>query len=1050
MPFKLKKMVTNSPDITNLLVDVIWDISGNTPAVELVNNSTGPNLGNMTYAFKIKSPSGTWIYDGDIDTPDITGVWSGFTFYSANPGNVSPDPTQFIVAPWPLPFRQIEWSGANYSLTVFAKDSHGNIFELDFSQQICHPAGNKSNSKNTYGLGIVALKMDCGTASSFFEDITNTSYLGNAGTRESSQLKVLYPDDETDTAPAPFIIQNFSNAIVPISYDSSNYELVYNSVFLYDFGNGSFVRIKYYIKKQFSVVCNIDLCPLVCAYDKMLDKLASGDCTNATELTQKSIIINGKLNLAMIAKSQPLCGIDLFALIEEIKLIGGFDCDCCAPNGIQPFNGATIGDYNFQIIPGGGDIGGSVSVTGNNIQFTLYDKSYIFKMCDDVPTAAFTVTPSINGSQKTYCLNVNLSTLAGDILTATKNDAGLVALFNSIVEVATSNLSLIVDGGCIFNSTASCDYTFDLATIPASSTYAILTSIKVGILSKSLNFPFNLTNLAALQTYLNTLNIGVFTVANAGGGNVTISSSDNTYGIIALTYKVAPTNFIANQTTNCTGYAPLSANEVVQKIIYYLCGITDNEVTTSMDYTISYIDPTDNTLKTVTVNGGAQLNAFITTLLDRGADTANYVISLKPITCDNILNVFPQNTIATLQPNDFLLGTKNGECAQVGPMEAFLSMLTNAAFSQEILDAFCVLNKLCNAGQVCTPFSILSTYNIFDSPADNMMQIVVDTAHPLATTAGIAGYRIDINSSIMGRSPDFYGQIPISNNPAAPTVFTSAPVSEGQYLIVLTPTYSGSVNCPAINIQTQPCGQITSFGLSISADNKTIYINYTASCLFIYYNIRFPNGSFYTGIVPNTGAQIAILLSTITSFQSGTYTVYLKPACNVTTGWFGASTNTATIFLPITQLLARLGNNTDSICNLAQIPVYSPTPFGAGAKLYYDAAATNPVTGFYYIEVTGGEIWFLNQTNTVQYDTGLNCNTGIAGVYRINSDSGTICSAGTTVLYTKVPFAIGVTMYLDPACIDIVTSATFIVLAAGGNVYNLSDLGVVGSSVGSC
>ncbi len=100
-------------------------------------------------------------------------------------------------------------------------------------------------------------------------------------------------------------------------------------------------------------------------------------------------------------------------------------------------------------------------------------------MADTVPTSAFTVIPSTTGYTKTYELNVNLTTLATDLLNTISSNQGLVNLFNSLVNITASNFQLIVDGDCIFQNSSSCDYTFQLAGIPASSTFTGISTAKL-------------------------------------------------------------------------------------------------------------------------------------------------------------------------------------------------------------------------------------------------------------------------------------------------------------------------------------------------------------------------------------------------------------------------------------------------------------------------------------------------------------------------------------------------------------------------------------------
>lgn len=786
-------MITpNSPDISTLSVIVTWDISGSTPLISLVNQSTGVNLANVSYAFLVKSPSSTIIHDGNIATPDITGVWS----------------TDTLTDPWPRPFNQIEWSGADFSCQIFAKDSVGNIYQYTVFQSICRPAGNAPTSITTYGLGVVNITPNYNNASLFFENETNTSYKGLSGTQISSQLKVLYPDDETDTAPAPFVINNFSSAIVPVTYDSPNYEFVYQSVFTYDFGNGSIVKIKYYRKRTFPVNFNIDLCPLVCEYERLLQKIETGDCQDAAEANRKALLISGKLNIAMIAKLQPLCGIDLPAIIEEIKLIGGFTCDCCTPSGIAPFNSANLGDYNFQIVPGGGDINGYVTVTGNNIQFTLFDKSYVFKICDNQITTAFTVIPSTSGFTKTYCLNVNMTQLATDLATTIQNSADLINLWSFL---GGETPLFIGDGKCIFQSVPECNYTFTLAHIPDDASFARLTSLTINGTVITPNFAFNSSNLSSFQAYLNSLNSGTWTISEPLSGTILIQSSNNQNTVANLLYSVISNNYVASLNKICGSYVPVTRNYVIQKIIDYLCGITDSEVKTSQDYVICYIDPISKTQKMGTVASGSELTNFILELLARGCDTINYVTSLSSLNCANIQDIFPLSP-ALMQSTDYLLGTKNGACARTFPTELFLTMLQLGAYNQEILNAFCNLGIICSTGKLCSPYTLFDvSVETFDSDCPAIIDF---TYNVVGTTLTITALTFANTPSTI-QTVSIYYKISTDANytlySATVTVNTNGTlVSPANITVIQGDTYNIKIND---NCQSPPDGIIKTINI---------------------------------------------------------------------------------------------------------------------------------------------------------------------------------------------------------------------------------------------
>jgi hypothetical protein len=724
-------VINGSADIFTLVIDVIWDISNPLPQILLTNLSTGPNLAGCTYWFVATSPTGTYIHQGSETTPDKIGIWTSASLNDA----------------WPRPFSQIEYSGAPYLFTSYVKDSAGNIYTGDTqAATICRPQGNTPTSKNTYGLATAYVQVNCPEAGVFFQDTTNHSYQGQDGVIGSSVLRVVYPIDETGTIPAPFVADHFSVVQVPITYSSDNYQFLSSSIYDYDQGNNTTIRIKYQSFNQkngspavrFPVLCNIDLCPLVCEYTKFITKLEAGSCADSEQAHQDLVLMNSKMALIMIGIKEPLCGIDVPTLIEEVKTIGGFTCDCCnAATGIIPTNASIIAGYTFQIVPICGNITGEVVQNGNLIQFELQDISYVFKICDSSPsqTTAFSVEPSQTGCQKTYCLSIDVTQFGYDLGNAIKDNADLLNFWQTIIGTGSGTPNLIVDGGCIFQSSTACDYTLTLANIPVNTTYALLTAIKVGTINYSLNYSFNLTNLPGLQTYLNALGYGAFTVLNPLGQTVVILSGNNPNDIQSLTYKIAGTTFLATLAKSCTGYIPINANQVVQNIINYICGLDDTQVFTSDGYVICYIDPADGVSKTETVAAGEALTTFITALLSRGCQTIEYIHSLVPQDCDGIKTLFP-SSVAIMQANDYFLGTKAGDCARILPAEAFLSMLTIGYFNDDVVNAFCALVDRCRGSFVCTQYSTFSaTTDAFDSDCASVVNFSLSGNTPLTVDA---------------------------------------------------------------------------------------------------------------------------------------------------------------------------------------------------------------------------------------------------------------------------------------------------------------------------
>lgn len=977
--------ITTSPDITNLEVSVTWDISNSTPQILLTNLSTGSGLANCSWAFVATSPTGTFIHDGNISSPDIVGNWATYTLNDA----------------WPRPFNSIEWSGAPYSFYVICKDSQGNIFTAPTQTAIiCRPNGNTQSSKNTYGIASANVTVMCQQARVYFEDTTNSSYKGDSGTQVGSVLKVVYPIDETGNIPPSFSMADFVTTLVPISYSSDNYQFWQYSIYDYLLSVDTYVRIRYQLVQTFSVWCNIDLQPLLCEFNALIDSVQNGTCAEVNDAQQKINLISPKLTMAMMGIMQPLLGINVSDVVEQIQKIGEFDCDCCsAPSGIIPQTSSIVDGYNFSINSVCGDIAGTVTTNGYNIAFNLQDISYIVTIASNSPsgTDAFKIETITNGCQKTYALNIDGSQLAEDILNIIKSDSALVNLFNSIVNVNVGNFSLLVDGKCIFSNTDSCDYEFDLSNIPLSTTYAILTSIKVGSISHTLNSAFNETNLSSLQSYLNSLGYGTFSVGSSSPstGDVQITSTSNTNDLQSMTYSVAGINYIANFSRTCTGYTQVSANQVVQSLIDYLCGITDAEIVTSENYEICYNDPNTGAATTVTINSGTALTTFISTLLARGCDTVNWITKIGANTCSSIQSLFPVNTTSSVTASDYFLQTKgSGQyCSRGYVVDTITQVLKLGIFNNDFMTAFCAAVVACQGGSPCAPFNTFYLDTPYSSPTDDTMDIVVYFDLPAAASFTLRYARIDNTNN-----PSY---ITVPNILSSP--YTISGLNKGQYFVGLTPVYADGRKCSESTLNTDACTGINAFNAVLGGspiDEFDITYNCSASVPDVRVNISYPNGGSWSQIYSNTGTPITVPLPT---GVFGSFSLTMQPVCNVDTGWYGAPTSP--VVLTVTD------------------PSVTTTNYTLSAAYNFSIDSVSGV-GVPSLPATG--------TNGTQKGT----QTGMSGTY-------SVVLSGTVVTTTKLDAIVnGVVVW----CGAVGAAGTFFpVISAGA-----SDTVVIAVDSGSC
>lgn len=921
-------VINNSPDIGVLEVEIVFDLTGAAPVINLTNQTTAnntvspiPNLNVLDWALNIYSPTGTPIYQSDFTTPwqaSGTGPWT----------------TEAITAPWPNPFNQIEWG--QYRVEFQVKDSNGTIYNLYKSTNICKPVGNNKQA-DVYGHVKIDVEALCASASLYIKDTSSKLYQGITGVNQESYLAVDYPRDGTGTLPAPYVLTTFvTDAIVPF-YTNGETEATYYSLWRYDLGDNVFIIIRYVGQEAFQVQCNIDLCPIACEVKALEDSITNGSCTNADDAQKKLNKITPRLLRAFIAKANPTCGVDLPALIDEIKAIGGFTCDCSTVSTGIGTTTPEIGPFVFSVNNQGGDVVASFSVTDGNVVLNIKDKSYSFGgNCIGSSSTAISLVPTTSGTNTAVCLNTDIAALAEDIYAATASSPYLLNLFCALNALCGGGGGIVVDGKCIINNNA-CDIDWVLDGITGSN--ATLVFLQVAGVYQTINFTFNTGDLTPLQTYLNTLGLGTFAVTDLGGNQVKISTTANTENLGDIIYRDSSgsnAKKTATTTRNCNALAQLTTSEIIQAIIDYLCALDDTQVVTSQDYEICYIDPTTLIKKTVTVPLGSTLSALYVELLARGCDTINFIMAVKGLSCGSLQALFTP-ALGLMGANDFLMGTAQGKCTRLYPVLTFTRMMQLAVYDQDARNAFCILVGLCNGGQPCQPYSVLNVLSVENSPADNQLTVVVTFTHPEAIKALIRYKRIDLGSE---------WSVPAEVLPGA-SPYSTPSVADGQYMIGITPVYADGRYCGEITKLTAVCGAISSF--SAAFDGSDINVAYAATSPKVKVNVQFPNGGTFTQIY-TTGDPIVI---TPPGDVFGIFTANIQPVCNETTEWYGAQTapavmdvqapSNSTITNNSSLLLSQVMISTVNTEGVGEV-ILSPTTLAAsvGAATFYIAPGFYP------------------------------------------------------------------------------------------------------------
>ena len=309
------------------------------PTITLTNTSTGAHLNLCTWWIEVFTPNGIPIHQGSVTSPDITtNNWSTFV----------------IPETWQTPFGaypgggQIEFScSVPYLATLYVKDSLGNIYSFSISQTICRPNGNTDLTLGNFGSASINVQVQCDNRRVKGIDKTNYAYQTLLGTPQDQEWTMTYPMDASGNLPTPATASNADYVLFGINYAGEGYGIYLNTFSTYIFPNGATIKIQYKSQSNqrtsFAVWCNISRCNLASEVNKLY-KLANVKCGQVEYpgLIDKAVKVSLLLHALEMAIDEPLCGIDVPALIKDIEKLGEFNCNCCGNNGVNFGNAIPI------------------------------------------------------------------------------------------------------------------------------------------------------------------------------------------------------------------------------------------------------------------------------------------------------------------------------------------------------------------------------------------------------------------------------------------------------------------------------------------------------------------------------------------------------------------------------------------------------------------------------------------------------------------------------------------------------------------------------------
>lgn len=696
----------SSPDINILDFSVLLDMSMAIPTLSITNLSTVVNPGNLQWIFIVLSPNGTPIHTGDFASPDIDSA--AFTTFNFSD-------------PIPMPFGKLEFNAINkYSVEVFVKDSNGEIFNLKKAQSICKPNGN--NGKNNFGAADIHIESKCSLGKIYITDQTALLYKSLTGTKVSTSGTLSYPPDIDGNAPADFTI-NQMPLLAPIQTGGDGYRVYVAHIYQYDLGDFFYVNVRYsYNNKSFPVWCNVDLCPLFCEYDKLL-ALVEKECDPETrgDYNKKLNLINGKLMKAVIGIVQPLCGFDVPKLIEEIKEIGGFTCDCCRPVSLSNIGAVTDAGISLAVNKLGGDAVLSWTSDGNgNFTLNYADYTYVFTICEDSGSDAFEFKQTQAGYVKTTCLKVDIGILATEIVTEITNNTTLINMINSIVNQVQLNCNGIDPMG-IYSPT--CDYSIQVnAAMPGDFVVSILIDgVEIPAPSNTL-----LIQDAAIASWLNSLTLGTFTASyNAGTKILTVSSTGNTHSVSAL--------LVGGSSERNLKFGNTCGNicTILQNIITYLANQNLLQITTGGDITVCSLDGTGHTVTTTfpsNTTGFTLVQALATAIC-----SITSLFGLRMLSSPNLKAQFAEYSGGVPVSGDYALMSKNGILTKIPLEKLAVAIFALLSSDTDVKNTYCA-GSLCDSVPNCSPVT-----NLAVAPGDTT------AAATWTGVIGATGYRWSVD-----------------------------------------------------------------------------------------------------------------------------------------------------------------------------------------------------------------------------------------------------------------------------------------------------------------
>lgn len=1016
----MPQIPVNTSNITTFGFSLNIDVYNRLFTFNLLPFTTGPGLGNTKVSFFIQDQDGVQLANIDFTNPANY----------INPGtNTS----------WVLNLSGVvnfAFLFQTYQVYASIQDAGGKVYQTaPIFPTLSQPTSLKDAG---YVPGCFQITPDCINSVLTVKEITALVYNGLQPTSVTKTGNLYYPTGTV--AAVPFAKTPFSNSVVY----TGQYNIQCTTVATYALGQDVYVLVSYITNNVFNAACANKMADILCCIQKV-EQTYLKNCNNA-------IGDNAK---------QQLNDISLFVMNGLLKEISGQDssfevdyikkylaCDCGSSSLSQSEFTPINPSVSSIVLEGvGGTTILSPTTTGNTQTYPIASNIYqIVK--GNTGDLAFTIglnTAIPNTVQ--YIITFNYDTMAGYILAAIQNDPTLLSQLNSLIAASGSILGL--NGLCVIN-TSEINYSLSQPVTGAT----LLTNVVIN--GTVYAAPTNLfgNNPTAVAAWLNSLTLGTFTAAVAGGV-LTILSINNTNILATLTFN-SPNVTQAFQATSVT------LVQVLQAIINFLCNLTALQVALGNSLSLCSLDYNNNVV-TASYGSNTTQQTYNSAVASSICNICSRINSLVAFTCAKLQALFSDNPNAQFSyASDRFLSIVGGACTTLTSKQAALAVIAAINSDQATKTAFCAIN--CSIPASCPDVSSVNTGIVSNTTLG--VYGIAWTVTPSASQTVSVFYRV--HGTITWNTATSNLLINPSGNISGTSPYQISGLLAGTTYDIWVQNNCGGTGF--ITQQSTPTGTVYTTSVLLST---SIYSICGGSPVNVYSSVPFGVG---VNLFSDIGLTTAVTGETFVAPVSGGQIYNL----NSSTGVVGSNTGSICGFgTPGSYIL---GNSTSSICSGSPVTLYTNGVFAVGGVLYVDSGLTTPVTGdIYVVQNATNIIYNLNTSNgTIGASTGLSCSgntvivnmgalsgaqianvTGIAGftpspAFPLNpggSNSGThsaftgtiaIQITGTPMFAGNVALSVNGTLV---QCINITTAGTY---TFGSRAYLSTDVIQISANSGSC